>query len=73
MMGFGALKYPSSNRTHLLIHSLLCPASPLLQTSGQGLCVCVWGPLSVPEPCPISDSLCKQQQCYTLGVLEKDG
>lgn len=37
MMGFG------SSRTHLLIHSLLCPASPLLQTSGQELCVCVWG------------------------------
>lgn len=39
MMGFGALKYPSRSRTHLPIHSLLCPASPSLQTSGQGLCV----------------------------------
>lgn len=69
MMGLG------SSRTHRLIHSLLCPASPLLQTSGQGLCVC-WGrggPLSVLEPCPFSDSLCKQQQCCTLGVQEKDG
>lgn len=37
MMGLG------SSRTHQLIHSLLCPASPLLQTSGQGLCVCVGG------------------------------
>lgn len=77
MMGFGALKYPNSSRTHLPIHSLLCPASPSLQTSGQGLCVsgAGRGPLSVPEPCPISDSLCKQQQaqCYTLGVQEKAG
>lgn len=43
MTGFGALKYPSSSRTHLLIHSLLCPASPSLQTSGQGLCVSAGG------------------------------
>lgn len=49
MMGFGALKYPSRSRTHLPIHSLLCPASPSLQTSGQGLCVSGAGGSSI---CP---------------------
>lgn len=49
MMGFGALKYPSSSRTHLPIHSLLCPASPSVQTSGQGLCVCVRGVLYLSQ------------------------
>lgn len=59
MMGFG------SSRTHLLIHSLLCPASPLLQTSGQELCVCVWGgPLSVPSQIPfVSNSSAVPWEC----------
>lgn len=42
-----------------------CSAQQALYCKPQGRgCVCVLGggPLSVPEPCPVSDSLCKQQQ-----------